>query len=984
MNSKEINRLADIAEQLITTWNKVYVQELSNFTREHTSHFKLMHENIIAFEKSITSPSNNIIENVLELHTANLGLLKDHYSCLNPKNGSKEFTKEIEQRISKEIHALPICIPNQYNNDIHIESENKSSRFLWKLGSFFYHVRNVPLHIKNTALALLKREKKVLPVRIHNIYFQSIVKGFLVDRYLEFLLQNTYDIQKKIIHYSHLIYELESQIIEKDYVLGDTLNLEVDLPQLDEQFTKINNFYPQYKEEFKTLLEKSGTWEFPLFYMRYRLKKSARKILPQIDTAHRLWNSTFYAFCENWRFREELFKFVFEFKKRTSNVLHSYSAKLNKTLIPLITNKRESLLQLIDRIPAPDNCDLRSLKHFYTNELYKRHKESLVEHTEEDLNKACLEIEKLLHKIKLDTKELLETLPNRSGVVRSPNYEKGVRKSEIYYFSPSEFVEIECVPSFIKKVEQFIQSFNNSFNEIVLEFSDFDQISDFTIDTALSMIETQNHSDQIVILSKEGMKRSLNILERNSELCNDIINKQENVLNQLFIDFINNVVKISDNDRILNIYSSLIRSKAIKKSKENRQRISKLIYQFNIQLTTSVKERIPSVVRFYTDVRKKLKLDKAPVYVSSEISNYLLEINKRIYNLPMVYRYLFENAPVKEVNLFLSRERELSKLDDALKDWKAQNYAATLIIGENGSGKSSLITYFIKNLKGSYHINYHLAMKFYSEESDFYVLMQDVFNNKDLTSDQKILEEIQNTKGQPIIVIDGLERLFLRSPGGFACMHKLLAFIISTNEYVFWVCSISMHASNYLDKTIALKENFDHILELKDLSSEAIKDIVLKRHRLSGYTLRYDDEMNASLDKTKERIRQEQLEVEFFNELNKFSNSNISLSLYFWLESISDFTDKEFQIKKFEIPDFSFLESLSSEKVYALLLIVLHGKMTLELYARVCNQSIERSRKTLTILKEDSILILIGDYYKLNGVLYRHVIQLLKNKNLIH
>ena len=148
--------------------------------------------------------------------------------------------------------------------------------------------------------------------------------------------------------------------------------------------------------------------------------------------------------------------------------------------------------------------------------------------------------------------------------------------------------------------------------------------------------------------------------------------------------------------------------------------------------------------------------------------------------------------------------------------------------------------------------------------------------------------------------------------------------------------------------------------------------------------MQYEGDLNIKENNKKTKDRQIQLEKEYFEELNRFADSNLSLSFYFWLESISEFSDKELYIKKFVSPDFAFLETLSVEKIYTLLLIVLHGKISVDLHASVCNQSTQKSLKVLTILKEDSIIVLKGEHYMLNGILYRHVIQLLKNKNLIH
>jgi hypothetical protein len=211
---------------------------------------------------------------------------------------------------------------------------------------------------------------------------------------------------------------------------------------------------------------------------------------------------------------------------------------------------------------------------------------------------------------------------------------------------------------------------------------------------------------------------------------------------------------------------------------------------------------------------------------------------------------------------------------------------------------------------------------------------------------------------------------------------KLLSFIVSNNSLAFWICSVSLHACNYLEKTISLREYFDYVLELGNLSSQEMKSIVLKRNRLSGYVVRYEN-LTKESPRKKGELTQSGLETEYFRELNRHARSNISLTFYYWLLSVSEFTENEIILHQFTTPDFSFLEALNFEKVYTLVLIVLHGKMSVNYHALISNQSYEMSFRILTILKEDSILLLKGDYYYLNGILYRHVVQLLKSRNLL-
>ena len=991
MNADIKSELTQILKELVTKWNNRFYEGISVKFQEQLNVLEHIRNNFQEFEvrlkansgkKDLEDDSTKLFS---DFHASNFNLLEKFYDKLKTKNEIRDFTENLKTDLINEIQFLQLEVIDEYdtNADYAITGIG-SNRFLRKTGNFFYNLRSLPLKTRNWVARILKKPLKYYKVRYHTIHFQLIVKGFFLYEYINRMQSCTSEIQKKLVSFALSHFEYESRLIHSglnsDYSLK---SLEV-LPDINEQLKKIEYFYDEYEERLLILLEKSGTWEFPLFYIRNRSNRNLSQIYKVIDTAYRLWDSTFYAFYEDWRFREQLFSFINNLKLIASQTVKIYSAKLDKTFTPVLVKKREYLESLVARIPDPHESDPGTLKHFFSSELYKLNKEVVNQSIEEDFNKTRTEVEKVLKRIEIELTDALEKLPDKSGVVRAPNYEKGIRRSEIYFFSSEEFIRFECIPPFLNRINSISRDFSSNFDEIVHELSDFDQITDFTLDTAISLANEQNDQEKTILMFREGLTRSLNILEQISGLSDETVNTKEQELTSAFTDFIGAVEKLDDNDSILSIYSRLLKSKALKESKEKRKKIFSLMLSIFSFSTSYFKKLTEKIAGLHKEIRRRLKLDKAPVFVSSEISNYLADINRRIYQIPVVYRYLFENTPVREANLFLARQYEVEKINDALKDWKAGNFAATLVIGEKGSGKSSLLQNYLKTIKGSFKVNYHSVSRFYHTESDFYELMQDIFENRELDNDQKILEQISAGSGQQIIVLDGLERAFVRKPGGFDCLQKLLSLIVSTNEKIYWLCAASLNACDYLDKTISLKENFDYLIELDHLSPDQIKGIVLKRHRLSGYIVNYEDEQKVPTDKKKLKARQIQLENEFFNELNKFASSNISLSLSYWLESVSRFTENELYIKQFHAPDFSFLETLSAEKIYTLLLIALHGRITVDLHAMVSNQSIEKSRRILTILKEDSIVLLKDDHYILNSILYRHVIQLMKNKNLIH
>ncbi|MBN2806320.1 MAG: ATP-binding protein, partial [Prolixibacteraceae bacterium] len=385
-----------------------------------------------------------------------------------------------------------------------------------------------------------------------------------------------------------------------------------------------------------------------------------------------------------------------------------------------------------------------------------------------------------------------------------------------------------------------------------------------------------------------------------------------------------------------------------------------------------------------SEVRKLLKLTRATIRVSAEMSNYLAKIQQRVYDLPRPYQYLFANMPIREVNLFQEREKELDAMRVAFNNWISGAYAATLVLGEKGSGKTSFLHYFSKQIGSAYPVIAFQSDEFLTTESDFYALVNKLFQRNDLDTDDAIVAYIGALETRYVIMVDGMERLFLRRLDGFQLIHKLLSLILATNQQIFWVCSLSKHAADYLDKTIALGDYFDYQVEMDGISPRLIKGIIRRRNRIGGFRLNYLADPKTEEARSKEVIGQDELEEAFFQELGKFAGNNIALSMQYWLESIETVNEELVSVRKFVVPDFNFLESLSNDKLYALLLIVLHGKMTIGDFSVIANQTSAQSSRILNILKEDSILVKQGSDFMLNGFLYRHVTRLLITRNLIN
>ena len=74
------------------------------------------------------------------------------------------------------------------------------------------------------------------------------------------------------------------------------------------------------------------------------------------------------------------------------------------------------------------------------------------------------------------------------------------------------------------------------------------------------------------------------------------------------------------------------------------------------------------------------------------------------------------------------------------------------------------------------------------------------------------IEELNNTKG--IIILEGLQYAYLKKVDGFETLKLLFEIISKTNKNIFWICTCTLHAWNYLNKAISIEEYFGHVIKL--------------------------------------------------------------------------------------------------------------------------------------------------------------------------
>jgi len=380
-----------------------------------------------------------------------------------------------------------------------------------------------------------------------------------------------------------------------------------------------------------------------------------------------------------------------------------YSERIESSLFPEVKKQLGIVSELMDRLPDPDTSEMDAIRSFFVSELYRLKKRKLSEEQKNSHYKTSEDIPKLLQKLENEVREKLEIFPEKVGVVGRPNYMNGIKASEIYYFSPSEFIGFECLQDFQNKLSRQGKELSNKLKMIINEFGEYDQIIDFYLDSAISLSEKPGVKEREVIsFFKDGLNRLLKIINKIAESL-EVLQKQKlSEISDMMKEYLKDVTELDDNDNIINIYTRLIKSRTLAESISRRNKLLRFSKRSFSGISATLNKHTGWLKLSYSDLRKKLRLNDSSAPISSEISNQLTGIQQRIFTLPVIYQHLFENSPLRELNLFLSREEEIIKFNSAYADWLKGNFAASLVTGENGSGKSSLLYYY-------FHFDHHLV-----------------------------------------------------------------------------------------------------------------------------------------------------------------------------------------------------------------------------------------------------------------------------------
>jgi len=313
--------------------------------------------------------------------------------------------------------------------------------------------------------------------------------------------------------------------------------------------------------------------------------------------------------------------------------------------------------------------------------------------------------------------------------------------------------------------------------------------------------------------------------------------------------------------------------------------------------------------------------------------------------LPLIYQRLFRAQPVDDPRFLVGREAEMAAMGELRRRWEQGRPACALLIGERGSGKTSLL-------------NCALARVFPDVE-----VVRTEFRERIWTADQMrrfLREQVGPEPGRrAVVILEELERAWLRCVGGYEALRVLLGQIVLTSRQLLWIVAVNQAAFRLLNAALDLETYFSHRINAAAVEQRDLQEAILIRHNLTGLRLHFLPPQDAQATGGLRRRLGLQLSPEqiFFQALYRESEGLFRSAFELWLKHIERSHDGVLYVRPLETPDYdSLLSDLTLEELLTLQALFQHGSLTPDEHGLVFGSERMGSLDRLEILEDRELI----------------------------
>ncbi|TXD49680.1 ATP-binding protein [Polaribacter sp. IC073] len=950
---------------------------------------KLIEKNFEKEDKNSVVNALNIYKNELEI------IVSGYFSSL--KLEEEMLFDAYYTSLNTHLETLDSTLKRTQDKErfFSLDTDSKMLRFRKTMKRSLFNLSKIPLKIGN----VFRKTKKEVTFWQQEVPFKNATEYYFKSEFTNNLggvVAAVYSEISEITHKYLLIDKGINDAIEyflsNDVALIFSEELLSNASAVPSLKTRIENHrltildvYEATVLKYTNALYKADTIELSAgFFNDQKITKHQKSSLEKSQKEEVLWQNTFSVIKSDWELDIEIFQIIF----KVMTIYRELENSINKRTA-IVTKELAGIKKYINDVKASltDAETNIAIKNSIVNEL-KNSNTSFKKIIEATITRiTSLDFPLQINQFEESALRILKTLSTKRAISTDNDYSSKTPTSSINYISPYELVTYQSWPSLADKINQAKLELNVKVTTFIDDINALVQVSEFNLESALSLFENISKENTPKKVALEGLERSEDKIE---DLKNTLTNV--NIANGKLLlpgidKFNKSILALTETENILEIRLTIAKAKSIEKSKLFKKKVINNVQNFIPIALLFLKTKYTKSVASVKNILLRSGLYKETTEVNGDLSEFLKQAEKALDELPYVYQRLFRSETLQNEALFIGRSEAVETLHTAYDTFNKNQYAATVIVGERGSGKTSLIHYFLNKNKQITNTIFLSSSVNISEPNEFISFLNSSFD-KDLNSIEEWIAYFNSGKKRTIILED-IQYLYFRKVGGFNVLHLLSSLIAATKNTVFWIVTSAKYAFQYLDKSIQLSEVFAFTIEMNQIDKENIKEALIKRHKISGYNLHFEKPPIAYLSKkflkSTEEVQQEILKEEFFSDINKIAQSNFRIAFMYWIRSTVMVSGSTIYMRSLKSIDTSFLNKIPPAKLLLLNSILLQERLTMSDIIELSSLGAQQTRNIVNALYEKGLLTMEnGEFYTINIFLYRQITSLLKSKNAIH
>lgn len=333
--------------------------------------------------------------------------------------------------------------------------------------------------------------------------------------------------------------------------------------------------------------------------------------------------------------------------------------------------------------------------------------------------------------------------------------------------------------------------------------------------------------------------------------------------------------------------------------------------------------------------------------------------SQSLTKLPFYYQQLFINKYNYQPEFWVGRAKELAGAIRAIERYQSGRKGSLIITGDWRSGKSFFANYITNKyvlakpvftitppIPGS--LSKNLFTSSLQEGTQQYGNPEDIFNGLPEGS---------------VVIMEDMELWWERTEKGNSLLKYIQNLIRLYAEKCLFILVFNDDSFKLINQLVPFQPDALHHIKLSPFNSKELQEIILFRHRTSGFELQVDSTLQTGLTLTRQ--------ARLFSRVFRTSSGNVGSALLNWIASIKDFSNDTVVIKSPLKGDGNIFDGLSNDVRIFLVQLMLHKRMTAEKLGRVSLVDAEKINEQIQFMKRSGLINeLAGKVYEIDKYIY--------------